>query len=88
VGLAGDLVIDAASCPRSSSEPPCITVADRVTAEPANIAARTRAAGCHKPGDTDELAAIATSTLHFTVHSDGFPNPSLFVGETVPCAIG
>ena len=52
-GLTGGLVATG-STPASSSEPPCSTVADMVTAEPANNAPRVRAVNFHEPGDADE----------------------------------
>jgi hypothetical protein len=52
-GLAG-LVANPGSTLPSSSEPPCSTVADMVTAEPANNAPRVRTINFHELGDADK----------------------------------
>lgn len=67
-GLAG-LVVNSGSALLSSSGPPWSTVADMVTAEPANNAPRVRTINFHEPGDADKWATIARSTLRFTVCS-------------------
>ena len=72
VGSAGDLMIDPASSPVSSGVPPCATVTESVTADPANSAPRMRAVGLHELGDADEwLAAIgqARSLSRFAVRA-------------------
>lgn len=54
IGLAEGSTIDSASPPASSGEPPCKTVAESVTADPANSAPRVRAVGLRELGDADE----------------------------------
>jgi hypothetical protein len=54
IGLAEGSTIDPVSSPASSGEPPCKTVAESVTADPANSAPRVRAVGLHELGDADE----------------------------------
>jgi hypothetical protein len=54
VGPTDDLVIDPASSPVSSGVPPCATVAESVTADPAKSAPRMRAVGLHELGDANE----------------------------------
>jgi len=53
-GLAAGSVIDPVSSTPVSNELPCITVADRVTAEPANSAPKVRAVGLQGMGDAGE----------------------------------
>lgn len=54
IGLAEGSTIDPVSPPASSSEPPCKTVAESVTADPTNSAPRVRAVGLRELGDADE----------------------------------
>lgn len=49
--MAGGGVKEPGFFSATSSEPPCSTVADMVTTEPANTAERIRAVTCHNPGD-------------------------------------
>lgn len=53
-GLADGSVIVPISSSPVSSEPPCITVADSVTADPANSAPKVRAVGLQGVGDAGE----------------------------------
>jgi hypothetical protein len=53
-GLAAGSVIDPISSSPVSSELPCETVPDRVTAEPANSAPKVRAVGLQGMGDAGE----------------------------------
>lgn len=64
-----------ASSPVSTSGLPCIRVADKVTADPANSAPRVRVVGRHERGEADEWATIQARSLcavhNYAVHNPG-----------------